>query len=187
MAFKRSAVRSRLSPPKALIILENQCFFPYSLLALKGTDPMNETIQSIKSRFSCRHFSSQPVPDELLQQIVDAAKYAPSGKNAQGWHFTVIRTSEGRQLLRDAAGKTPPPGFPQGKKMAAPGMPEAVMQWPFQGDSGRSCRDHDLRYAGCSVAGSRPSAGGRESNDRCLLARTGHPVVHCVYQRSVPG
>lgn len=57
---------------------------------------MNETIQSIKSRFSCRRFSSQPVPDELLQQIVDAAKYAPSGKNAQGWHFTVIRTSEGR-------------------------------------------------------------------------------------------
>lgn len=95
---------------------------------------MNETIQSIKSRFSCRRFSSQPVPDELLQQIVDAAKYAPSGKNTQGWYFTVIRTPEGRQLLRDAAGKTPPPGFPQGKKMAAPGMSEAVMQWPFQGD-----------------------------------------------------
>ena len=92
---------------------------------------MNETIQSIKSRFSCRHFSSQPVPDELLQQIVDAAKYAPSGKNAQGWHFTVIRTSEGRQLLRDAAGKTPPPGFPQGKKMAAPGMPD--VPWPEVG------------------------------------------------------
>ena len=95
---------------------------------------MNETIQTIRSRFSCRRFSSQPVSDELLHQIVDAAKYAPSGKNSQAWHFTVIRTEEGRRLLRDAAGKTPPPGFPQGQKVAAPGMPDAVMRWPFQGD-----------------------------------------------------
>ena len=81
---------------------------------------MNETIQSIKSRFSCRRFSSQPVPDELLQQIVDAAKYAPSGKNTQGWYFTVIRTPEGRQLLRDAAGKTPPRDFRRERKWPRP-------------------------------------------------------------------
>lgn len=95
---------------------------------------MNETIQTIQRRFSCRKFSSRPVSDELLRELVEAAKYAPNGKNAQAWHFTVIRTEEGRALLRDAAGKTPPPGFPVGKKMAAPGMEEAVMQWPFQGD-----------------------------------------------------
>ena len=95
---------------------------------------MNETIRTIRSRFSCRRFTDQPVSDELLHKIVDAAKYAPNGKNAQGWHFTIVRTEAGRQLLRDAAGKTPPPGFPQGQKVAAPGMPEAVMRWPFQGD-----------------------------------------------------
>ena len=95
---------------------------------------MNETLRTIRSRFSCRRFSSRTVEDEVLREIVDAAKYAPSGKNSQAWHFTVIRTEEGRQLLRDAAGKTPPPGFPQGKKMAAPGMAESVMTWPFQGD-----------------------------------------------------
>ena len=95
---------------------------------------MNETIRTIRSRFSCRKFSSRPVEDALLQEIVDAAKCAPNGKNAQGWHFTVIRTEEGRQLLRNAAGKTPPPGFPQGQKVVNPGMGETVMQWPFQGD-----------------------------------------------------
>lgn len=95
---------------------------------------MNETLRTIQSRFSCRRFSSQPVSDELLHQIVDAAKYAPNGKNTQAWHFTIIRTEAGRQLLRDAAGKTPPPGFPQGKKMSVPGLPDTVMSWPFQGD-----------------------------------------------------
>lgn len=95
---------------------------------------MNETIRTIQSRFSCRRFLDRPVSDELLRQLVDAAKYAPNGKNAQAWHFTVIRTEEGRRMLREAAGTTPPPGFPQGRKVAAPGMPEAVMSWPFQGD-----------------------------------------------------
>ena len=95
---------------------------------------MNETIQTIKNRFSCRAFSSRPVSDELLRELVEAAKYAPNGKNAQAWHFTVIRTEEGKALLRDAAGKTPPPGFPQGKTVATPGMEAAVMRWPFQGD-----------------------------------------------------
>ncbi len=95
---------------------------------------MNETIQTIHSRFSCRRFTNQPVSDELLRELVDAARYAPNGKNAQAWRFTIIRTPEGRATLRDAAGKTPPPGFPEGKSMAAPGMPEAVMRWPFQGD-----------------------------------------------------
>lgn len=95
---------------------------------------MNETIRTMQTRFSCRRFSNQPVSDELLHQIVDAAKYAPNGKNTQAWHFTIIRTEAGRQLLRDAAGKTPPPGFPQGQKMSVPGMPDTVMHWPFQGD-----------------------------------------------------
>lgn len=95
---------------------------------------MNEVIRTIQNRFSCRRFLSRPVPDEVLSQIVEAAKYAPNGKNAQAWHFTIIRTEEGRAMLRDAAGKTPPPGFPQGKNVAAPGMPEQIMRWPFQGD-----------------------------------------------------
>lgn len=95
---------------------------------------MNETIRTIQARFSCRAFSDQPVSDELLQAVVDCAKYAPNGKGAQAWYFTIIRTPDGLSLLRDAAGKTPPADFPQGQNIAAPGMPEQIMRWPFQGD-----------------------------------------------------
>lgn len=95
---------------------------------------MNETLQSIRNRFSCRRYQERPVEAEKLRQIIEAAKYAPSGGNAQAWHFTVITTQEGKEILRKAAGKTPPESFPQGKRMAPPGMAEQVMEWPFQGD-----------------------------------------------------
>lgn len=95
---------------------------------------MNETLKNIQSRFSCRSFLEKPVEEEKIHQIVEAAKYAPNGMNTQAWHFTVIHTPEGKQLLRDAAGRIPPKNFPQGKKMSPPGMPEMIMEWPFQGD-----------------------------------------------------
>lgn len=95
---------------------------------------MNETIRTIKARFSCRNFSARTVDEVLLRQLIEAAKYAPSGKNCQPWHFTVIQSEEGKKLLYDAAGKTPPEDFPQGKLITPPGMKETLMKWPFQGD-----------------------------------------------------
>ena len=44
---------------------------------------MNETIQSILNRRSCRNFKSDPVPKELLDQILKAGTYAPTGMNRQ--------------------------------------------------------------------------------------------------------
>lgn len=78
----------------------------------------NETMQSITSRYSCRAFSSQPVTEEELETVLEAGKYSASGRNAQGWHFTVIRTPEGFALARTALGQTPPDGYP------------AHMKWP---------------------------------------------------------
>jgi len=82
----------------------------------------NEVLTAMRSRFSCRRFSARPVEREKLEAILDAAKYAPNGQGAQPWHFTVITTEEGKELLRAAAGKNPPPDFPEG------------MTWPFQAD-----------------------------------------------------
>ena len=78
----------------------------------------NETMQSITSRYSCRSFSSLPVTDEELETVLEAGKHAASGRNAQGWHFTVIRTKEGFDLARTALGAVPPEGYP------------AHMKWP---------------------------------------------------------
>jgi len=44
----------------------------------------------IYKRHSVRSFNDEPVPVEHLREIIKAATYAPSGKNAQNWHFVVV-------------------------------------------------------------------------------------------------
>lgn len=55
---------------------------------------MNETIQAIYRRRSCRSYTPEPLSDELLQTILEGARRAPSGQNAQSRHFTVVRSPE---------------------------------------------------------------------------------------------
>ncbi|MBU1704858.1 MAG: nitroreductase family protein [Nanoarchaeota archaeon] len=51
---------------------------------------MNETISSIKNRRSIRKFLPDPVPKEVILELIEAAKYAPSSHNRQPWNFTII-------------------------------------------------------------------------------------------------
>ena len=44
-----------------------------------------------KERRSVRGFTSQPVSDDVVRQMLEAAIQAPSGGNCQPWHFYVIR------------------------------------------------------------------------------------------------
>lgn len=48
-------------------------------------------LAAIRSRRSIRHFKKEPVSDDLLDQILEAGLWAPSGKNNQPWKFAVIR------------------------------------------------------------------------------------------------
>ena len=46
---------------------------------------------AIQGRRSIRRFKQAPVPDEDINKILDAGKFAPSANNTQPWHFLVIR------------------------------------------------------------------------------------------------
>lgn len=48
----------------------------------------------IKSRRSTRKFKNEAVPAELVEQVVEAGRYAPSGGNSQSTHFIVIEKQE---------------------------------------------------------------------------------------------
>src|SRR5687767_15104067 len=48
-----------------------------------------------------REFTDEPVPDEVLHQILDVARFAPSGGNRQGWHVVVLKDPEVRRQIRD--------------------------------------------------------------------------------------
>ncbi|HEV3226905.1 MAG TPA: nitroreductase family protein [Acidimicrobiales bacterium] len=48
---------------------------------------------------ACREFDPDPVPDEDIERILDAATHAPSGENTQPWVFVVVRDPEVRAEL----------------------------------------------------------------------------------------
>lgn len=61
---------------------------------------MLDLMEAIKARRSIRKFEPQAVPAEMVQQMLEAARIAPSGSNIQPWRFIVVRDLETRQALR---------------------------------------------------------------------------------------
>ena len=53
----------------------------------------------MRTAFACRTWTDQPVSDETLHRILDAARFAPNGGNRQGWHVIVLKDRETRQQL----------------------------------------------------------------------------------------
>jgi nitroreductase len=58
---------------------------------------------AMRTRRSCRSFTSEPVPREVIEAAILAAGTAPSGANHQPWHFAVISSPEAKAALRVAA------------------------------------------------------------------------------------
>jgi nitroreductase len=52
---------------------------------------LTRVIETIKKRRSIRRFRGDDVSDDLLEKIVDAARWAPSGDNQQPWLFAIVK------------------------------------------------------------------------------------------------
>lgn len=79
---------------------------PYSLPAL----PDDESIararamrDRLKQRRTCRYFSDEPVPREVIEAAIEAAGSAPNGANHQPWHFAVVGSPDKKRAIREAA------------------------------------------------------------------------------------
>ncbi|MBR3358639.1 MAG: nitroreductase [Solobacterium sp.] len=59
----------------------------------------------ITTRRSTRRFQNRSVPEELLEQIIEAGRYAPSGGNSQTTHFFVITDPAVLNTLAETAQK----------------------------------------------------------------------------------
>jgi nitroreductase len=51
-------------------------------------------VELIRMRRSIRHMTGERIPDDDLELILDAARYAPSPENMQMWRYVVIREDE---------------------------------------------------------------------------------------------
>src|SRR5512137_2366355 len=62
------------------------------------------TMKVIQERRSIREFTPDPVSDQELDMIMEAARQAPSGENAQPWRFIIVKDEPMRKKMGAIAG-----------------------------------------------------------------------------------
>jgi len=60
-----------------------------------------DIFETIRKRKSVRSYEPKPVPEEVLKQVLDAARLAPSAGNAQPWHFIIVRDEDKRARIAE--------------------------------------------------------------------------------------
>lgn len=72
-----------------------------------------DTIEALKTRRSVRKYTGAPVPREILEDLIDCARLAPTANNVQPWEFVIVterplleriaRTTDYGPFIADAA------------------------------------------------------------------------------------
>ena len=79
---------------------------PYSLETLPDDESITRARalrDRLKERRTCRYFSDEPVPREVIEAAIEAAGTAPNGANHQPWHFAVVSSPDKKRAIREAA------------------------------------------------------------------------------------
>ncbi|MEO0189831.1 MAG: nitroreductase family protein, partial [candidate division WOR-3 bacterium] len=61
-----------------------------------------EFYEVIRKRRSVRKYRPDPIPEDVLNRILDAGRIAPSAKNIQPWKFIVIKDPENKKKVAEA-------------------------------------------------------------------------------------
>ena len=59
-----------------------------------------DTLEIIKRRRSVRQFTDEPISKEILTEILDAARWAPTASNQQRWRFIVVTDPTVKEMIR---------------------------------------------------------------------------------------
>ncbi len=60
-----------------------------------------DVFQAMRNAPTSRRFTDEPVAADVLRNVLDGARFAPSGGNRQGWRVVVVRDVERRRAIRD--------------------------------------------------------------------------------------
>jgi nitroreductase len=65
---------------------------------------MMSVLECVRARIETREFKPDPVPEVVIQKILEAGRWSPSQRNRQPWHFIVVRE---RETLRQLGAMAP--------------------------------------------------------------------------------
>lgn len=66
---------------------------------------MDDIFEVIKSRRSVRKYLDRPVSKEIIDNLIEAAKWAPSGMNHQPWGFIIVKN---KPLIKELSDRSIP-------------------------------------------------------------------------------
>ncbi len=84
-----------------------------------------DLIEAIRTRRSIRNFLPNPVPKEVLIELIDISRWSPSGSNTQPWEFAILGgkvLDEVKEYIVDHSKNTP----------AHPDIPYPPMPEPYR-------------------------------------------------------
>lgn len=67
---------------------------------------MAELSDVMRTTFAARTFTDDPVDDSTIAEILDDARFAPSGGNRQGWQVIVVRDPDTKRALIDLGNRS---------------------------------------------------------------------------------
>ena len=73
---------------------------------------IDEFVELAKRRRDIHRFKPDPVPNEYIEKMLEAARFAMSGANGQPWEFIVVKNEETKNRIAEAMAE-------QGKLIAA--------------------------------------------------------------------
>jgi nitroreductase len=90
-----------------------------------------DVMEAIKTRRSVRRFKPDPIPDDVMREILEAARWAPSWANTQCWEFIVVKDQAVKERLSE---EVLPQGNPARRGIAE--APAVVVALGKEGISG---------------------------------------------------
>lgn len=59
----------------------------------------NAVYEAVRTVLAVREYQDKKIPEDVLRRIVDAGRLTASARNAQPWHFIVVRDRERLRML----------------------------------------------------------------------------------------
>jgi nitroreductase len=69
---------------------------------MNNVNQYDTLLEIVKNRRSVRFFKSDPFPDEFIEKIIEAARWAPSGFHTQPWEFVVVKKKDLKDKIVEA-------------------------------------------------------------------------------------
>ena len=90
-----------LAPPQHDPDLPHIPYTPEQLSTEEMKERSLSFYHNLDTRRSVRHFSTDPVPQEVIENIVLAAGTSPSGAHSEPWTFVVVKDPETKTKIRE--------------------------------------------------------------------------------------